>query len=145
MSCIICKNVHKTYGHGKNSTHAVRGISATFESGQFYSIIGRSGSGKSTFLHILGGILAPDEGTVLYDSCNLGELNDVERAKVRLKQTGFVFQDYQLLPELTVKENILVPAILDHRILDEDWCNKIMAQLEITSMADRYPSEEGRY
>ncbi|MEE3420495.1 MAG: ABC transporter ATP-binding protein [Lachnospiraceae bacterium] len=141
MAKIICENVHKSYGSGKNKVDAVRGISFTFEKGRFYSIIGKSGSGKSTFLHLAGGILMPDEGRILYDSVDLAGLSEDELSKTRREMTGTIFQDYLLLPELTVKENIIMPAVLDHRVIDEDWCNEILKRLQMEGLADRYPSE----
>lgn len=140
MTFIRCENVHKIYGNGGNATHAVNGITASFDRGVFYSIIGRSGSGKSTFLYLLSGMLDFDEGEILYDDVTLSTMSP--RQKLQLKRSmGFIFQDYQLLPELTVKENIMLPCFLRDENADEKWCDEIMEKLQIADLKDRYPDQ----
>lgn len=140
MTFIRCENVHKIYGNGGNATHAVNGITASFDRGVFYSIIGRSGSGKSTFLYLLSGLLDFDEGEILYEDVALSTMSP--RQKLQLKRSiGFIFQDYQLLPELTVKENIMLPCFLREENADEMWCDEIMEKLQISDLKDKYPDQ----
>ena len=139
MATIRCENICKSFGKGNAKTDAVQGITATFSTGNFYSIIGKSGSGKSTLLHLLSGILQPDSGCIYYNDVPIHTMRRSELDMVRRTQVGFVFQDYQLLPEITVKENILMPLILNHSPIDEQWCTKIMGALNISGIADKYP------
>jgi putative ABC transport system ATP-binding protein len=140
MSILQCENLHKTYGKGNHSSYAVRGITASFEMDTFYSIIGKSGSGKSTFLHLLSGLLKPDEGEIIYDGIPLSSMNEKQIEQIK-KQTGIIFQNYQLLPELTVRENILLPSILFDEEENKEWCDEILDKLQITDIQDKYPSE----
>lgn len=141
MSIIRCEDIHKSFGKGNAKTNAVQGITASFSTGKFYSVIGKSGSGKSTFLHLLSGILFPDSGAIYYDDILISSISRAELDKIRRKQVGFVFQDYQLLPELTVKENIILPLILNHTAIDDKWYTQIMNKLDILKAADKYPNE----
>ncbi len=140
MKVLECKNLHKTYGKGNHASYALRGISASFKEDCFYSVIGKSGSGKSTLLHVLSGLVDFDEGEVLYEGISLSSMNEQEKEALK-KKIGIVFQNYQLLPELTVKENILLPIVLLGEEADETWCNKIMEKLQITEIQDKYPDE----
>lgn len=141
MKAISCENLCKTFGSGNNAVHAVNGITAQFEPGTFYSIIGRSGSGKSTFLYLLSGILMPDQGEVYYGKYALSQMKQRQLERYRRRHTGFIFQDYRLLEELTVKENILLPAVLDGKDPDMEWCDAVMESLSITDIANRFPFE----
>lgn len=141
MAYIRCENLCKSFGRGTVRTDAVRGITAGFTGGEFYSVIGKSGSGKSTFLHLLSGILSPDEGTVYYDGVALSSMDKRALESLRRRQVGVIFQDFQLLPELTARENIILPQILDDREPDIDWCDTILERLEIADIARKYPYE----
>ncbi len=140
MKILECKDVHKTYGKGNQAAYALRGISASFEEDCFYSVIGKSGSGKSTLLHVLSELIDMDEGEVFYEGKSLSSMNEQEKVSLK-KSIGIVFQNYQLLPELTVKENILLPIVLQENDIEEDWCNEIMEKLQITDIKDKYPDE----
>lgn len=141
MSEIKCENICKSFGIGPSKVDAVRGITSSFSTGVFYSIIGKSGSGKSTLLHLLSGILSPSSGRIYYDGVALDSLNKREMEKLRRTQVGFIFQDYQLLPELTVRENIILPLILNQSPVDNNWCSTILERLEIKDIANKYPQE----
>lgn len=140
MKALECKDVHKTYGKGNQAAYALRGISASFEEDCFYSVIGKSGSGKSTLLHVLSGLIDMDEGDVFYEGKSLSSMDEQEKELLK-KSIGIVFQNYQLLPELTVKENILLPIVLQENEIKEDWCNEIMEKLQIMDIQDKYPDE----
>jgi len=108
---ISVENLHKTYGHGSAATHALKGIDLEIETGEFVAIMGRSGSGKSTLLHILGLLDLPTSGDILIDRENVLNLTEGEKASFRLEKLGYVFQEYSLLPEMTILENVYIPAV----------------------------------
>jgi len=108
---ISVENLHKTYGHGSTATHALNGINLEIEAGEFVAIMGRSGSGKSTLLHMLGLLDAPTSGSILIDQSNVLQLSEGEKTRFRLAKLGYVFQEYSLLPEMTILENVYVPAV----------------------------------
>jgi len=108
---ISVENLHKTYGHGPTATHALNGINLEIEAGEFVAIMGRSGSGKSTLLHMLGLLDAPTSGSILIDQSNVLQLSEGEKTRFRLAKLGYVFQEYSLLPEMTILENVYVPAV----------------------------------
>lgn len=106
MKVIDVKNVHKIYNESEVKVHAVRGIDLSFEEGEFAAIVGPSGSGKTTFLNMLGGLDNPTEGEIEIGGVNIGELNGSKLIDFRMKNIGFVFQAYNLIPVLTAKENV---------------------------------------
>jgi len=105
MSSIEIKDVRKTYNHTHIPVHAVNGINISFDEGEFAAIVGPSGSGKTTLLNIMGGLDVPTEGSVIIDEVNVSKLSKGARTKFRLKNIGFVFQAYNLIPVLTAFEN----------------------------------------
>ena len=105
-------NVHKTYNHGTNKLHILKGIHLSVRQGDVLSIVGPSGAGKSTLLHILGVLDHPSDGQVVLEGEDVYRLNDRERAALRNRKIGFVFQFYHLLPELTALENVFLPALV---------------------------------
>ena len=140
MCALRCENIHKIYGKSKQATYAVRGISVEFQENTFYSVIGKSGSGKSTLIHLLSGLLKADRGEIFYDEQPLSTMNEQQLAHIK-KETGIVFQNYQLLPELTVRENILLPAVLLDEKCDEEWCDVILEKLQLTEIQSKYPDQ----
>ncbi len=112
MSVVTLENVKKDYRLGKTTIHALRGVSFTVEKGDFLSVVGPSGCGKTTLLNIIGCIDRPTEGTVLLHDQNIAELGDDEEAEKRLNKMGFIFQSFNLIPVLSVFENIEFPLIL---------------------------------
>jgi putative ABC transport system ATP-binding protein len=106
MNIIEIKNLHKVYTETEIPVRAVNGIDLSFEQGEFTAIVGPSGSGKTTFLNMLGGLDKPTEGEVIIDGVNIGMLNSKQVIDFRLKNIGFVFQAYNLIPVLTAKENV---------------------------------------
>ncbi|MGM9942446.1 MAG: ABC transporter ATP-binding protein [Bulleidia sp.] len=140
MKGIRCENLHKIYGKGDGATHAVRGVNAVFEPGTFYSIIGKSGSGKSTLLYLLSGLLNMDEGEIFYDDVPLSTMKEEEKLQLK-RRISLVFQNYQLLPELTVRENILLPCFLHDEQIDQTWCDVILDRLQIREIENKYPDQ----
>ena len=134
-------NLQKTYSSGEVQTHALRGIEFTFFSNRFYAVTGKSGSGKSTLLHLLSGMETPTKGEVLYRSQNLGIMKDAELSKLKRQKFGFVFQSYNLLPELCVLENIMLPADLDRQKPDKTYIRKILSAMGIQDKIRKYPSQ----
>ena len=103
--------LHKTYGRGESATRALKGVDFKVRPGEFVAIMGRSGSGKSTLLQILGLLDLPTSGEFLVRGRNMLTMNETERARFRLEEFGYVFQEYSLLPGMTILENVIVPAI----------------------------------
>ncbi len=105
------EEVHKTYHIGKRSVEVLHGVSLTIRRGESVSIMGASGAGKRTLMHILGGLDRPDEGDVFFEETSLGKMNPARRAAFRAKRCGFIFQSYHLLPELDVLQNVMLPSM----------------------------------
>jgi len=105
-------NLQKSYNHKTSVLHVLRGVSLKVKGGDFLSIVGPSGAGKSTLLHILGGLDRPSEGKVVLDNEEIYALNDRERANLRNRKIGFVFQFYHLLPEFSALENVILPSLI---------------------------------
>ncbi len=108
------KNVYKSYHLAQNEISILQGVDLSVNEGEFISIMGTSGSGKSTFLHILGGLDTPDRGTYNFNNRDMLNLSDAERSRIRAHWIGFVFQTFDLLPELTVVENISLPFLYNN-------------------------------
>jgi putative ABC transport system ATP-binding protein len=139
---ISVKGLHKTYGHGSTATHALKGIDLEVESGEFVAIMGRSGSGKSTLLHILGLLDVPTSGEILIEGKNVLKLTEGERARFRLEKLGYVFQEYSLIPEMTILENVYVPAVCLG--FGNGYRKRATELLEIVGLGERlkhYPNE----
>jgi len=109
---IEARDIHKTYATGTKKLHVLKSIDVKIERGEFISILGPSGAGKSTLLHILGGLDRPTRGKILFEEIDLYKAGDRQRARIRNKQIGFVFQFYHLLPEFSAVENVLMPALI---------------------------------
>jgi lipoprotein-releasing system ATP-binding protein len=114
---LVANDIHKTYMMGKNPLHVLRGVSLTVRAGEFVAVMGASGSGKSTILHILGALDEPNAGDVIFDGEALSEKSSAARNSIRCLRIGFVFQFYHLMPELNVLENVLFPTMVRHSIL----------------------------
>ena len=135
-------NIEKTYHPGTPlECKALLPVNLTFEQGRFYAIVGKSGSGKSTMLHILGGLDRPTSGQVLIEGENICKLRDKDLAVLRRRRIGFVFQAYNLLGEHTARENICLPLHLDGRDPDPELFQQITHALGIEGLLDKYPDE----
>lgn len=104
-------NLKKTYGRGTSATHALKGVSFEVQQGEFVAIMGRSGSGKSTLLHILGLLDSPSGGSLRVNGKDMLNLTEAEKSRIRLEEFGYVFQEYSLLPGMTILENVWVPGL----------------------------------
>lgn len=135
----IC-DIYKIYSKGTaQETVVLQGASFSFQDGVFYAIIEKSGCGKTTLLHILGGLDVPDQGKVLLDGVDLFGLSRRERAILRRRRMGFIFQSYNLLQEHTAWENIAMPYILDGKRVDQKRLNEVCSTLEIEKLLHKYP------
>ena len=132
-------NLKKYFGEGPRRVKALDGIDLSAEKGRFLSIIGASGSGKTTLLNVIGGLYRPTEGTVIVDGTDLSELSEDQLTVYRRRKVGFVFQDYNLIPELTIRENILFPHALDDSRPDEVFFRKLVGLLGLEERLDQYP------
>lgn len=131
-------DITKVYQGGV--TGALNGVSLTVAEGEFTAVMGPSGSGKSTLLNMVAGLDRPTSGSVVVAGTDLGRLGEAGLARFRRDHIGFVFQFFHLLPNLTVLENVLIPAQLRSRVSSEAPARKILAQLGIDELADRYPA-----
>ncbi|MCG7272967.1 ABC transporter ATP-binding protein [Corynebacterium afermentans] len=121
----------------------LEGISLTVSDGESVAIMGPSGSGKSTLLHCMSGVLVPDQGEVLFDGHDVAAMSDAERSRLRLEHFGFIFQDGQLLPELTATENVALPQIMRgvSRLQAHDEAIDMLTRLGLGAYVDRYPGQ----
>ncbi len=141
MDIVTVQNLKKTFGKGANKVEALRGIDLNVEKGSFTAIIGASGSGKTTLLNIIGGMDVPDEGEVTVDGVRLSGLKERELAVFRRSKVGFVYQNFNLVPTLTVRENILFPLSLAGSALDTAFFDEVTSLLRLKDRLDRYPHE----
>lgn len=141
MEIIQTIGVEKTYGQGDAKVLALRGIDLTINRGEFLAIVGTSGSGKSTLLHILGGLDQPTKGEVKVHGKNIENLNDEALTIFRRRNIGFVFQKYNLVPMLTVWENIVVPILLDGKRIDKEYISELITLLRLTDKVNSHPNE----
>lgn len=126
MEILKVENLTKTYGSGENLVHAVDDVSFSVEKGEFVAIVGASGSGKSTLLHLIGGVDRPTSGKIFVDGNDISKMNDDKLAVFRRRQVGIVYQFYNLIPILTVEENITLPCDLDGRGVDRERLEMIL-------------------
>lgn len=141
MEIIRTVNLNKIYGKERTRVHAVNNINLSIDEGEFVAIVGPSGSGKSSLLHLLGGIDEPTSGQVFIDGRNIFDLSFDERAIFRRRKIGFIFQFFNLLPILNVRENILLPLELDKQSLVNDRLDNLCKQLGIDHRMEHYPNE----
>ena len=141
MSIVTVDNLAKTYTVYDNETRALDGISFEVEKGQFVAIIGTSGSGKSTLLHLLGGVDTPTSGRVIIDGADIYTLSQKELAAFRRRRVALIYQFYNLLPMLNVRDNILLPLELDGQKPDERELARILMLLGIADKEFHYPNQ----
>lgn len=140
MNILETTQLKKLYGTGETAVKALDGVDLTIENASFTAIVGTSGSGKSTLLHMLGGLDRPTSGKVLVDGKDIFALKEEELTIFRRRKIGFVFQNYNLVPVLTVLENILLPIELDGKKPDSEYIDKIISLLGLKSKLDNLPN-----
>ena len=141
MEILKTENLRKTYGTGEATVEALRGVDLTVNKGEFLSIVGTSGSGKSTLLHMLGGLDRPTEGKVIIDGKDIFSLKDEELTIFRRRKIGFVFQAFNLVPVMSVYENIVLPIELDGEKPNQELVNEIINTLGLSEKLKAYPSQ----
>ncbi|MDE6905182.1 MAG: ABC transporter ATP-binding protein [Lachnospiraceae bacterium] len=141
MEIVTVHQLKKYFGKGEAQVKALDGIDLSIEKGKFTAIIGASGSGKTTLLNMIGGLDTPDEGEVIVDGVNLSGLKEKELAVFRRSKVGFVYQNFNLVPTLTVKENILFPLSLAGSTPDQRFFADVMQHLRLEDRLNAYPHE----
>lgn len=141
MSLLKVENLVKKYENGNNIVIALNGINLEVNTGNFISIIGASGSGKSTLLHILGTVDRPTSGNVLLNDIDIYKMNDLEQSKLRREKISLIYQFYNLIPTLNVKENILFPLMLDNKEIDNNYLNDLIETLNLKDKLKSFPNE----
>ena len=141
MSILQTEGLKKYYGTGDTEVRALDGVDLTVERGEFVAIVGTSGSGKSTLLHMLGGLDRPTAGKVTVDGKDIFALKDEELTIFRRRKIGFVFQSYNLVPVLSVWENMILPIQLDGRAVDEAFVREVVATLGLEKKLQNLPSQ----
>ncbi len=133
------KSLKKYYQMGENTVKALDGVDFRVKAREFVAIIGKSGSGKSTLLHMLGGLDEPTDGSVLIDGKILSGVKKEQLAIFRRRKIGFIFQNYNLVPDLNVYENVVLPVELDGRKVDEEYVSEILELLGLSKKKDAFP------
>ena len=141
MEILKVENLTKTYGSGENLVNAVDDVSFSVEKGEFVAIVGASGSGKSTLLHLIGGVDRPTSGKIFVDSNDISKMNDDKLAVFRRRQVGIVYQFYNLIPILTVEENITLPCDLDGRGVDRERLEMILDSFGLRARRKHLPNQ----
>lgn len=140
MSILKIKNLSKVYGENETEVKALSDINLEINKGEFVVIVGKSGSGKSTLLHIMAGLETPTYGDVIIENINLSSLNEKERSLLRKEKIGLIFQSYNLIPVLTVEENIKLPTINTIN-QDDGYVNELMELLNIKERKNHLPNQ----
>jgi putative ABC transport system ATP-binding protein len=141
MAILITQNLKKHYITENNTVRALDGVDLEIKAKEFVAVVGQSGSGKSTLLHMLGGLDTPTDGTVIVDGHDLSFMSDEELTVFRRRKVGFVFQSYNLIPILSVHENIVLPIELDGNKVDTAFVDEIMEALGITEKRNAMPNQ----
>lgn len=141
MEIIRTEHLCKYYGEGENQVRAVDDVSFSVEKGEFVAIVGSSGSGKSTLLHLLGGLDKATSGKVFIGGKDISGYHDETLAIMRRRKIGFVFQSFNLIPVLTVRENIKMPILLDHATVDSEYIQDLITMLGLEDRQDHLPNQ----
>lgn len=136
---IQVKGISKIYGTNESQVVALSNVSMTISEGDFISIMGPSGSGKSTLLHIISGLDKPSSGSVVYSGTDIHNGNDRKLSSFRRQRIGFIFQQFNLLPVLTARENIIMPLLLGKQKIDESYLQKLSSFLGLENRLPIYP------
>ena len=141
MNLLEVKNLSKTYGTGETAVHALKNATFSVSKGEFVAVVGESGSGKSTLLNLIGGLDTPTAGQVFLDGRDLFSMKERNLTVFRRRNIGFVFQSFNLIPELTVEQNILFPVLLDYQKPDQKYLEQLLNLLHLTERRRHLPSQ----
>lgn len=141
MQLLEVENLSKTYGKGEAAVHALQGATFTVPKGEFVAVVGESGSGKSTLLNLIGGLDTPTAGKVRIDGKDIFAMQDRSLTVFRRRNIGFVFQSFNLIPELTVEQNILFPVLLDYQTPDRGYLEELLGVLGLTERRHHLPGQ----
>lgn len=141
MEIARVENLSKSYGKGNTRVEALKSVDLTINQGEFVAVVGPSGSGKSTLLHLLGGVDRPTGGKVYIDGVDIYGLSEKELAIFRRRKVGFIFQFYNLVPVLTVEENILLPMLLDSKKVNRQHLEELMDMLGLRDRKEHLPNQ----
>lgn len=141
MEILRVENLTKIYGKGENEVRALDGVSFSVEKGEFTAIIGSSGSGKSTLLHLIGGVDTPSAGKVFVDGTDVYAQKEEALAIFRRRQVGLIYQFYNLIPVLNVRENITLPVLMDGRDVNEERLEELLSILNLKKRENHLPNQ----
>lgn len=141
MAILEVKSLTKIYGNDENKVVALDHVSFTIEKGEFIAIVGSSGSGKSTLLHLIGGVDKPTSGEVIVNGQNVYKKNENELAIFRRREVGLIYQFYNLIPILTVEENMTLPVLLDNKQVNQEKLDELLRILDLKSREKHLPRE----
>ncbi len=141
MDLLEVRSICKTYGSGEAAVRALKNVSFTVPKGEFTAVVGESGSGKSTLLNMLGALDVPTSGQVLIDGKDIFQMDDSRLTIFRRRNIGFVFQAFNLIPELTVEQNIIFPVLLDYQKPDKRYLEELLAVLGLKQRRGHLPSQ----
>ena len=141
MEILRTENLSKTYGKGETKVEALKNASFSIEKGEFVSIVGPSGSGKSTLLNLIGALDNPTSGKVFLNGRDIFVMKEEELAVFRRRSIGFIFQAYNLIPELNVEENIVLPLLLDYKKPEKEYIDELLNTLGLTERRHHLPNQ----
>ena len=141
MNLLEVSNICKTYGNGETAVHALKNVSFSVPKGEYVAIVGESGSGKSTLLNMIGALDKPTSGKVTIGGKEIFSMNDSKLTVFRRRNIGFIFQAFNLVPELTVEQNIIFPVLLDYQKPDQKYLEELLAVLNLKERRNHLPSQ----
>ncbi|MGL5677633.1 MAG: ABC transporter ATP-binding protein [Cellulosilyticaceae bacterium] len=141
MEIVKIENLSKVYGKGDTEVRALDGVNLSIQKGEFVAVVGASGSGKSTLLHMIGGVDEVSGGKVIVDGVDIAKLNPNKKAIFRRRKVGLIYQFFNLVPTLNVRENILLPLLLDHKKIEEETLQETLEILGLKERVKHLPSE----
>lgn len=141
MNLLEVKNICKTYGSGETAVKALKDVSFSVPKGEYVAVVGESGSGKSTLLNMIGALDTPTTGKVLIDGKDIFAMDERKLTVFRRRNIGFIFQAFNLVPELTVEQNIIFPVLLDYQKPDKKYLEELLAVLNLKERRNHLPSQ----
>lgn len=141
MNLLEVQSISKTYGSGETAVHALKNVSFSVPKGEFVAIVGESGSGKSTLLNMLGALDTPTSGKVLIDGKDIFSMKDSALTVFRRRNIGFIFQAFNLIPELTVEQNMVFPMLLDYQKPNQKYLEELLAVLNLEKRRNHLPNQ----